>query len=255
MILVEQPDRLLLVAQPAHAALSAQFAAAWDFAGLPAVAAEAREAIVLGIALHDLSWVDFEAAPSFNPETGRPHGFREVPARRHAARWAASVDQAGAFGPWPALLASRHGVRIYRTFFRRDRAEPADIAAADAFLAAEDARFERLRAAAGATADAAHQADLLTGACDWLSLLFCGDPFRTPRVPQVPLAGGLGEVEVRLSEEQGTISPWPFAAEQVALSVPARALPAGTRFADEAAMRAGLAGAQAVTLGWTLRRG
>lgn len=254
MILVEDRDRLLLVAQPAHAALSGQVAAAWDFAGLPAVAEDARAAVVLGIALHDLSWIGFEAAPSLNAATGLPHGFRELPAGRQAARWAASVDQAGAFGPWPALLVSRHGVRIYGTFFRRDRAEASDIAAVDAFLAAEEARFPALRAAAGATADAARQADLLTGACDWLSLLFCGDPMRTPRVPHVPLAGGVGEVEVRLAGAEGTITPWPFAQPTVALSVPARALPAGTRFADEGAMRAGLAGAEPVTLRWTLRR-
>jgi hypothetical protein len=255
VIIAHAPDRTLLVAQPAHAALSGQFARAWDFAALPALAEDAREAVCLGIALHDLSWIDFEAAPSFNPATGLPHGFREVPARRHAPRWAASVDQAAGFGPWPALLASRHGIRIYEKFFRRDRAEPADVAAADAFLAAQHARFGALCAAAGANEAAAHQADLLTGACDWLSLLFCGDPMRTARVPEVPMVSGVSEVEVRLLDKVGTIAPWPFAAPRVAFTCAARALPAGARFGDEATMRAGLAAAVPVTLRWALEQG
>lgn len=267
MILARRGGALLAIAQPAHAQLSARFARAWDFSALPALPEAAREDVALGIALHDLSWAGFEAAPTLNPATSLPHGFREVPARLHAPRWAASVAEAGSFGPWPALLVSLQGIRIYRRFFRRDRAAPEDIAAADTFLAAEDARLPALVAATGAGQAAADQADLLLGACDWLSLLFCGDGLRAPTVPDVPLRadaglGGVGEVTVRLSdsfapeaETTGTIEPWPFAAAAVRLSVPARVLPEGAGWTEEAAMRAALAAAPVVRLRWNLARG
>lgn len=247
--------QLLLIAQPAHAQLSGQFARAWNFAALPSLSAEDREAVILGITLHDLSWVGFEAAPTLNPASGLPHLFREVPARLHAPRWAASVDQAATFGAWPALLVSLQGVRIYQRFFPRARAAAEDVAAADAFLDGERARAADLMAAAGASADAAAEADLLLGACDWLSLLFCGDPMRSPRVPDVPLAGGQGEVEVRLdARRRGSILPWPFAADALALSCEARALAADARFDDEAAMRTALAAAPRRILRWHLAR-
>jgi hypothetical protein len=255
MILLREADRLLLVAQPAHAHLSGQFARAWDFSALPQVAETAREAVILGITLHDLSWVGFEAAPTLNRATGLPHLFREVPAHLHAARWAESVDQAGAFGGWPALLVSLHGIRIYEKFFPRARAAAEDVAAADAFLAGERARHADLLRAADANAAAATQADLLTGACDWMSLLFCGDPMRTARVPDVPLRGGVGEIEVRLdSARQGTIAPWPFAVDHVRFTCEARVLPADARFDDEGAMRAAIAAAPREQLGWRLSR-
>lgn len=262
MILARRGGVLLAIAQPAHAHLSAQFARAWDFSALPDVPAAAVEDIVLGIALHDLSWAGFEAAPTLNPATRLPHGFREVPARLHAPRWARSVEEAGAFGPWPALLVSRQGIRIYRKFFRRDRAAPEDIAASDKFLEAEDLRQDRLVAATGAGPAAADQADLLLGACDWLSLLFCGDALRAPTVPDVPLAGGTGQVTVRLSDKfipgaevEGSLDPWPFAASELRLSVPARELPEDAGWDEGGAMRAALAEAPVVALRWRLARG
>lgn len=244
--------RLLLIAQPAHAALSGQFARAWDFSALPSVPEAARDAVALGVTLHDLSWIGFEAAPTLNPATGLPFLFREVPARLHTGRWAASVDQAGAFGAWPALLVSLQGVRIYEKFFPRARAAAEDAAAADAFLAHEHRRLPALRAATGASGAAVAEADRLLGACDWLSLLFCGDPMRSPKVPDVPLPGGAGEIEVDLA--RGTIAPWPFAAPRVAFTCEARVLPEDTRFADEAAMRATLAAAPRETLRWQMAR-
>jgi len=253
MILLREPGRLLLIAQPAHAQLSGQFARAWDFAALPSVDAGAVNDVILGITLHDLSWIGFEAAPTLNPATGLPHLFREVPARLHAPRWAASVDQAGSFGAWPALLVSLQGVRIYQTFFPRARAAPEDVAAADAFLAGEHARLPALREAAGAGEAAAAEADRLLGACDWLSLLFCGDPMRSPRVPHVPLVGGVGAIEVQLdAARRGTIAPWPFATPRVGFRCEARVLPGNARFADEAAMRKALSEAPREALRWEL---
>jgi hypothetical protein len=256
MILLREPGRLLLVAQPAHAQLSGQFARAWNPAALPELPEAVREAVILGITLHDLSWVGFEAAPTLNPATRLPHLFREVPARLHAPRWAASVDQAGAFGAWPALLVSLHGIRIYEKFFPRARAAAEDVAAADAFLAGERSRRAALLRAADASEAASVRADLLTGACDWLSLLFCGDPMRSARVPDVPLPGGIGEIEVRLSPDRaGTIAPWPFGPDRVTFACEARVLPADAGFDDEAAMRAALREAPRRTLVWRLERG
>jgi hypothetical protein len=55
-------------------------------------------------------------------------------------------------------------------------------------------------------------------------------------------------VPLRLEEGEGvmTVDPWPFLGDEVALRWTARRFAPGTRFADAAAMRAGLAAAPIV---------
>lgn len=246
MIIRRDADAIRLVGQPAHAHLAGQLARAWNRAALPAIGA-AHEDMVLGITLHDLAWARFETSPSFNPETGLPHSFRD---RRLApALWAEAVHEARAFGRWPALLVSLQGSRVYGEFFRRDRASAADIEAVDTFLPAQAAL--QAEYAQGFDPEAVRQANALLGAVDWLSLLLCGDTVRACTIPACPLPGGEGSVTLT----GDTLHPWPFAAESLELHADTIELPPGTRFADLAALHAGLATARRGVLRWQLRRG
>lgn len=247
MIIRRDPDAIRLVPQPAHAHLAAQLARAWDFSALPAIGA-AREDVLLGIALHDLAWANWESAPTLNDATDLPHGFREVRARTHSALWANAVRDAEAFGRWPALLVSLQGSRIYGEFFRRDRAEPQDLEAVDAFLPAQLAIQARL--ADGIDPAAVQQANALLGAVDWLSLLLCGDTIRSATVPFCPLAGGSGDVTVH----PATMTPWPFSADRLELAADCIVLPPDARFVDAPAMHAALRAAARASLRWRLAR-
>jgi hypothetical protein len=72
--------------QPAHAWISAQLSRAW--------AEPLAEPLLLAPEQHDIGWLNCEAAPTFDPETGRHHLFRHVGAATDAPMWARRVEQA-----------------------------------------------------------------------------------------------------------------------------------------------------------------
>ena len=99
-------------------------------------------------------------------------------------------------------------------------------------------------AAVGATDRQVEDAAALVAVTDALSLAACGGIVTLGWTAMAPLAGG-GTVPLRLEEGEGvmTVDPWPFLGTEVVLRWTARHFAPGTRFADVAAMRAGLAAA------------
>ena len=128
------PDgTVLAISQPMHAWIAGQFLRHW--------ATPLDEALHLAAEQHDLAWLDWELAPSFDAATGRPSVFRDVGAAVHAPLWSLAVNRAcAAWGTRVALLISRHGSVIYTRFTDRHRLSPADGAAAAQYLATEAVR-------------------------------------------------------------------------------------------------------------------
>lgn len=244
MLFRELPDGgWLAVSQPMHALVSGQMARAW---GAPGFARpEPFEEIATACAQHDLAWMGWEAAPGFDPATGRPQAFRAVGAAEHAPMWARGVELAlASWGPWVALLVSRHGSRIYGSYTDRHRISAADAAAVEAYERAQSALRRDLLARLGAREAEMEAAAALVAATDALSLAVCGGIATLGGAGFAPLAGG-GEVPLRLAEGDGVlaVAPWPFAAPELRLAWSARRFAPGTRWRDAAAMRAGLAAA------------
>ncbi len=222
----------LAISQPAHAWISGQILAEWHVA--------LDRPVVLAAEQHDLAWLDWETAPSFDPETGRPHLFRAIGAAEHAPMWTSGVERAShAWGMRPALLISRHGGVIYRRFVDRHRLGPSDADAAERYLR-EQASKESAWAQALDLDEAtlAHDTGLIAFA-DTLSLAFCGE---LP-VPIEIEAPDLGTVRVTAEQDLSrfALSPWPFRADTVTFAAEARKLPPAGRFDTEAAMRLWLA--------------
>ncbi|WP_237214927.1 DUF3891 family protein [Falsiroseomonas oryziterrae] len=244
MLFRDLPDgSWLAVSQPMHALVSGQMLRAW---GAPDFAqAEPFEEVATACAQHDVAWMGWEAAPTFDPATGRPTQFRAVGARDHAPMWAEGVRRAlASWGPWVALLVSRHGSRIYASYQDRHRVTPEDAAAAETYQREQVALRAGLMRALGVTEVELEAAAALVAVTDALSLAACGGIETLGWSGMAPLAGG-GEVPLRLEEGEAmmTVDPWPFAVPEVALSWTARRFGPGVRFKSEAEMRAGLADA------------
>ena len=230
MLFCNRPEGGLAISQPAHAWISGQVLAEWH--------APLDPSLLLAAAQHDIAWLDWECAPSFDPRTGRPHLFRDVGAAEHAPMWTRGVDRAfHAWGARPALLISRHGGVIYRRFTDRHRLDPADAASAEGYLRDQAPKEAAWAAMLGLDDDTlAHDTGLIAFA-DTLSLVFCGE-LAAPLAIDAP---GFGPVQVASSGEAAhdfTLSPWPFRHEALAFEAEARALPPEERFDSEAAMRA-----------------
>jgi hypothetical protein len=208
------------------------------------------EEVATACAQHDVAWMGWEADPSFDAGTGRPTLFRHLGARLHAPMWAEGVARAiAAWGPWVGLLVSRHGSRIYAAYQDRHRvsAADADAEAVAAYQRDQAALRARLMAAVGATDRQVEDAAALVAVTDALSLAACGAIVTLGWTAMAPLAGG-GAVPLQLEEGEGvmTVDPWPFLGAEVVLRWTARRFAPGTRFADAAGMRAGLAAAPVV---------
>ena len=237
-----QPGVVVAISQPEHALISGRLLAAW---GRPL-----DERVVLAAGQHDVAWLDWELAPAFDAETGRPREFRSIGAAEHAPMWERGVERAlAAWGRRVALLVSRHGSTIYRRFNDRHRSAAGPGLVADE-RAAEDylARHARLQdgwaAALGLDAGTiAHDAELIAFA-DTLSLMLCG---ALPVSAPLQIARHAIELDVHADGSYG-LDPWPFAADTLPIEIEARPLPAIGRFADEGAMRDWLADPARITL-------
>jgi hypothetical protein len=244
MLFRDLPDgSWLAVSQPMHALVSGQMARAW---GAPGFARpEPAEEIATACAQHDVAWMEWEAAPTLDPATGRPTGFRQVGARDHAPMWAEGVRRAVAsWGPWVGALVSRHGTRIYAAYNDRHRVSPEDAVAAETYQTEQAALRRDLLARLGATEAELEVAAALVAVTDALSLAACGGIATLGWSGLAPLEGG-GEVPLTLQEAEGvmTVSPWPFVTQAVPLCWTARRFAPGQRWSDENTMRRDLAAA------------
>jgi hypothetical protein len=206
MLVRQDGDSVLCIGQASHAWISGQMARAWAEPFSP------HDEICLAAEQHDVGMAEWDLAPTLNPDSGRPHGFTEMPFAVHSALWLEAPKKLVTTSVYAAALVSLHGTRLYEL---RDRTP--DVAA---FLDRQEEfrrglGFERSELAAAAT---------LVWIWDYLSL--------------AALLGWAGEVE-GLTVDGTRVEPWPF--REPALTVRCEARRLGRRFADEAEMQAALA--------------
>ena len=232
MMYRDEEQRRLAISQPAHAWISGQLMRRLDLA--------LSETLLLAGAQHDVAWLDWERAPSFDEASGLPPNFRDVRAKVHAPMWVQGVERAlAAWGPQVALLISRHGGRIYRRFGIAS-AGPEDAAAIADYLAEQAPREAEWAAACGLGGAELERASTLIAFVDALSLAVCG-ALRAPATLELPGAA------VSLTQRAPwslALTPWPFRGEAFVVEGEGRLLPAPGRFADAAAMRVWLASPQ-----------
>lgn len=245
MLLRTIADGWLAISQPAHARLAAQLAVAWSATWAPALMP--REGVVAGTFVHDIGWLEWEAAPTLNPDTGLPHTFLELPIASHIAMWRRAAVRAWTFGRYPALLTSMHGTRLYAS---RDltRLDPSDAALVSDFLDSERRRQAELidqLASDARTREWCDQATLArmsdyVALFDALSLALCGG-VREERSFRVPSTDGYDNRLWLRPRDDGslTVEPWPFADVDVEVVADARLIT--ERYGDEGVMRNALA--------------
>ena len=186
--------------------------------------------------------MDWEADPTFDPATGRPHLFRDVGAfppradvearRRPGAGGLGSASGAAGFAPRRRHLSPLQP--------RAHRGDPRDAGAAAAYLAEQAPREAHLAETLGlSAADLEYQSGLIAFV-DNLSLALCGE-LKTPLELPLPEFGAPSATSPSPPNPKRRANsryrPWPFARERFRSKARADRLPAPGRFADEAAFR------------------
>ncbi len=239
MILWTQPDgSVIATPQPAHALLSGQLARAL------AEPPEPFEAVCLAAAQHDCPWMPWEAAPEFDEATGLPRQFNALAGDEHVPMWEAGVRAALAnWGGWVGLLVLLHGRHIYgmNILHNRMAPTPAGLAAMEGYVARTPAWAAQIMAELGVTEEQVRPQQQKVAFADAVALGLCWGQERFDCA---------GVQMTRTGPFTATLDPWPLAPAEITLTTEGRRLPA--RFANAAAMQAGLASAPRVALSFHL---
>jgi hypothetical protein len=245
MLLRRDEHGVLAIGQPSHAWISGQLALAWGNERFGAV--EPREEVCLAAGQHDIGMAEWDLEPTFNPQTGLPHSFIEMPLEVHIELWGGAARRLIRQSRYAALLTSMHGVRLYEL---RDssKLDAADAERVTAFFAAQRALQERLKDSLQADRGTAYRAtdalirrgsDLLW-AWDYLSLALCLG-WAPCSATDVPTAGGATELSLTPTRASVEVDPWPFAADHVEVHCEGQRL--AERYANENELRRALTAA------------
>ena len=218
MLFRNEASGVLAISQPAHAWISGQLCA-------PGTSGSASRCYWRRSSMTS-RWLDWETAPSFDAETGRPHIFRAIGAAEHAPMWARGVR--APMPPWGAhvaLLISLHGGVIYRRYTDRHRISAADAAAAQNYLDTQGPIEAAWAQALGLDDDEVERQRSLVAFADALSLALCGD-LKTPlKLEARRRSGDRTQMQPRGVPGRAfefVLDPWPFAVDPLVLEGEAR---------------------------------
>ena len=260
MVLRRDAAGVLAVGQASHAWLCGQLARAWGNARFGAV--EPLDEVALGAEQHDVGMGRWDLAPLRNPQTGLPQSFIEMGPVANAGLWTQGPRRLVSQSRYAALLAIKHGRRLYERF-DAGAAAPEEAAAVTAFLehAADLERSLRsaLRAdpftAPYATDEVVERNSRLLWTWDTVSLALLLD-WAPLTLHAVPAADGTADVALAaVSSAPATVSldPWPFGTDEVRLHCEGRRLTHG--YEDDGGLARALAEAPWETVEFTLAAG
>ncbi len=248
MLLVPDPEGVVVVSQPDHGRMCAQLGRAWGNELVGEVTP--REEVIRAAEVHDDGWLEWERSPVLDRATGRPYTFATAPYTVHLSihlRWAREL---AAREPYPGLLVSLHHASFFPRPRRRGRLGPGG-RRIGAFRDELDESAARTRELIDASDEEIDRNRRLVRTWDGVShdLLVNALPRTRPGVP----AAGRSSIDLTVSRvaDRHVVAPWPFASDELLVTVPGRHL--SPTFTDERALREALAQAPPVELRYVLR--
>ena len=208
-----------VVLQPEHAELSEEVARAWADRG------QRHDSVVLAARRHDDGWATWERSPLVDGD-GKPVSFLDVHVPAHLAFYRAGIAAITDEDPYAGLLVSMHGAGIYRQRYGADPSlalsrVPEAQALVDAFVAEQEAAYQRRMAKAGVD-DALRLEDYhRLQWFDRFSLAFC---LRAWDEPGEEFDVGSFHFEP-VGPWRTRVTPWPFEASNVECSLVRRLVP------------------------------
>lgn len=214
------------ITQQQHAFVSGVLAGAWTATRLSARLIQAN-------ALHDAPWRRPDAAPTLDPETGRPHDFISYPMDDKVRFYREGIDELEEVDPYVAYLVSLHYTSFAGTRDHEPLTEP------------EARRRERLAVLTPETSAEEYEAALSwVQFFDILSLYICltGPKGLADSVPRWLRGDGWKtapdgeELSLRWRDDSTlVVDPWPLVGAELSANLRMRVF--GMQFDDEQALR------------------
>ena len=262
MLVSSRSSGWTLVGHADHGILAGELATHWGTADFAAPAM--REALEIAATHHDDGWRELDDLPAYNPEADRPAHFLELPLERSVPPYGRGVDSIYERDTLAGALADMHWTGLYsaRWGLHAGGGPVPHPLAAEVVAEREVRRTAALRSVwdfvgprSEFEADAWHAYEVLQ-ALDLISLALSlvdpeaptapdAEPIPLPAtlatveqpvgprlLPAVPTAKLGDRVDLRLDVPGpgiAAIAPWPFGAERIEVSLPARRLPLDPR--------------------------
>lgn len=157
MIVRERHGEFILVKQYDHSQIAGAIASHWREKPAP------LESTLLAVRDHDLAWQRLDQSVRFNPATGKPYSFMDLPLADRLPAYTWGIDRVEEVDAYAACLCSRHYVSLVKRY-----------EGARAFVESEAARDSRLTAQMDEEAKGNLDRNLeLLKTCDRISLFLC----------------------------------------------------------------------------------
>ena len=114
MIISQDSGRPALIEQPEHARLCGLMARAWGAVGV--APPQPLEPVALAATEHDRGWREWESSPRYNPQSGRPYHYKDIPIEQHLTLYRRGIERAVQLDPYAGLLVSMHASKLYSRF-------------------------------------------------------------------------------------------------------------------------------------------
>jgi hypothetical protein len=168
-----------LIAQPDHAALAGDLAAAISCPAIPQLDSE----VLRAISLHDQGWSQFDSRIPDPGTAQRPKSFFEVEPANILLAWQGSIEAGARTSPIGGILVSEHFCRIGRAMLQSVIAQPIR-EMVGTFLECEAERQERLAAQQPRPPDEINLLVDVLQLCDLISLYLCSGCQELVEFPQ-----------------------------------------------------------------------
>jgi hypothetical protein len=238
-------EGVVCVGQASHAWICGQLARAWGNDLF--VAPDPFEDVCLGAEQHDIGMAEWDIEPAFDPATGLPVQYFDIPRATHMSLWQDAARKVLTQSPYAALLVSMHGHALYSRYGAGD----ADPDLVRRYLAAQEALQADLMERLGEDPERARRNQRLVWAWDFASLALLHG--WTGKSVPAPTRAGAPDTELRVRGNAVggcELGPWPFRGERIEVRCQGRRLAARCADADE--LHAALAAAPWVTVRFEL---
>ncbi len=222
---------LTLIAQPDHAALSAELMEAWQGDGLPT--RPSRPVILFATREHDNGWKEPDRVPGLAANR-RPYDFTNAPMEVRQAIWPRGVARVAERSPLAGALVAEHALTVYDRY----RGDPLWQAFFEELARVRDTLLHRAGALDGTERDAFEADYRFVYLGDLLSLVFCN------RWHGAHEAHGY---RVWMDGDELAVWPDPFGGRSIPIAVPARRILDRAYRSDED-LQAAIGEAEAITV-------
>ena len=106
MIIFEQNESFVMVAQHDHALVSWEMAQNWKDDYFPAL--EKKQDVLIAVREHDRGWIDLDAKPLWDDINQRPYSFMNYPVVPKIASYKKGIDEVCQMNKYAGLLCSLH---------------------------------------------------------------------------------------------------------------------------------------------------